>query len=129
MKSTKYVAIITAIIAINLSYTPPINARGYINRPASMCGILSEIIVKKLVSGELPTIDPNFAFIRAGNDIQCLEPEYMANLAVIAPKDPGQYFFGIFHVHFDKHGNIISTAAFVKWNILKDVNDPYVWNS
>ena len=131
MNINKSIVIIVAVIAINISVQP--SEGRYVNRPASMCGILSEVIVKKLVAKEakeLPYIDPNFAFIRAGNDVQCPEPEYMANVVIIAPKNPGEFFYGIFHIHFNNKGDIISVAAFIPWTLIKDelhAYDAEIW--
>lgn len=112
--------------ATNLFSVSSVNP-AYRNSPTAMCGILSEVVVRKLVKSELPHVDPAFSFIRAGNDIGCGKTEHMANIAILAPEKPGKYYYSIFHVHFDEGGNIISLAAFFPWKILKDINDPSVW--
>lgn len=96
--------------------------------PPKFCGVKSETFLIELIKKDLPSINFFDVLVVAGNDLQCQEPEYMVNLVVVAVEGPGKYRYGIFNIHFSKHGKLISAAAINQWQITNNLDDPSITN-
>lgn len=94
--------------------------------PPQLCGIDSETFLIELIKKDLPVIKFFDVLVISGNDLQCQEPEFMLNLLVIVVEEPGKYYYGIFHIHFSKHGKLISAAAINRWQDTYNLSDPFI---
>lgn len=117
------ILIIVAILALR-------PARQILVHSLPLCNTRIEKVIKTLVKRDFPGSWNSFftsmvVEVIAVNDVRCENEAYMANYAVTLEDGP-KILFGIFHIHFSREGNLVSSAAITPWKQYPDKNDPQI---